>query len=128
MILNKGLFFTTIFCFAMLTASAQQAQTFTNPLLPAGADPWCIYKNGYYYYTNTTGNNITIWKTKSIATLRTAQKKLFLLHPKRVLIQKKYGLPKFTGCRANGTFILQPTVEIILITGYGCWKMVLPTQ
>jgi hypothetical protein len=23
-------------------------QTFTNPLLPSGADPWCIYKKGYF--------------------------------------------------------------------------------
>jgi GH43 family beta-xylosidase len=35
-------------------AQAQSETTFTNPLLPAGADPWCIYKNGYYYYTHTT--------------------------------------------------------------------------
>ena len=94
MILNKGLFFTTIFCFAMLTASAQQAQTFTNPLLPAGADPWCIYKNGYYYYTNTTGNNITIWKTKSIATLRTAQKKIVFTPPKTGPYSKEIWAPE----------------------------------
>jgi GH43 family beta-xylosidase len=52
------------------------ATTFTNPLLPSGADPWSIYKDGYYYYTNTTGNNITVWKSRSIATLRTAEKKI----------------------------------------------------
>lgn len=34
--------------------------TFTNPLLPAGADPWVIYRGGYYYYTQTTGNNLTL--------------------------------------------------------------------
>jgi GH43 family beta-xylosidase len=58
-----------------------QAQTFTNPLLPSGADPWCIYKNGYYYYTNTTGNNITVWKTKNIADLRTAEHKIVFTPP-----------------------------------------------
>ena len=57
-------------------AAAQQSNSFTNPLLESGADPWCIYKNGFYYYTNTTGNNITVWKTKNIANLRTAQKKI----------------------------------------------------
>ena len=59
----------------------QKRQTFTNPLLAAGADPWCMYKNGFYYYTHTTGKNITIWKTKSIAGLGTAQKKIILIPP-----------------------------------------------
>jgi GH43 family beta-xylosidase len=50
----------------------QTPKTYTNPLISSGADPWCIFKNGYYYYTNTTGHNITIWKTKSIADLKSA--------------------------------------------------------
>ena len=58
-----------------------QQKTFTNPLLPAGADPWCIYKDGFYYYTHTTGTNITLWKTKSIANLHTAQKKVVFKPP-----------------------------------------------
>ena len=57
---------------------AQGQTTFTNPLLPSGADPWCIYKDGYYY-TNSTGNNITLRKTSNIATLKTAKKKYFSL-------------------------------------------------
>ena len=60
---------------------AQERQTFTNPLLPAGADPWCVYKDGFYYYTHTTGKNITVWKTKSIAGLATAQKKIIFIPP-----------------------------------------------
>lgn len=59
--------------------SAQQ--TFTNPLLPSGADPWCIYKDGFYYYTHTTGRNISIWKTKSIANLRSAERKVVFTPP-----------------------------------------------
>jgi len=49
-----------------------QPATFTNPLLPTGADPWSIYHNGYYYYTHTTGRNITLWKTRSLSELGTA--------------------------------------------------------
>jgi len=64
-------FLLTFFVFAL-----KAQQTFTNPLLPSGADPWCIYKDGYYYYTNTTGKNITLWKTKDIAELATAEKKV----------------------------------------------------
>ena len=57
------------------------AATFTNPLLPAGADPWSIYKDGYYYYTNTTGRNITIWKTKSLSQLKNAPQKVVWTPP-----------------------------------------------
>lgn len=52
------------------------AQTFTNPLLPSGADPWVIQKNGIYYYTHTTGGNITLWKTDNLANLESAERKL----------------------------------------------------
>jgi GH43 family beta-xylosidase len=61
--------------------ATKQAKTFKNPLLPSGADPWCIYKDGFYYYTNTTGENITVWKTKSIADLATAEKKIVFQPP-----------------------------------------------
>lgn len=50
------------------------AQTFKNPLLPAGADPWSIYKDGFYYYMHTTGKDLNIWKTKDLSKLATAQK------------------------------------------------------
>ncbi len=68
-------------CCFVIDVTAQQSKTFTNPLLPAGADPWCIYKNGFYYYTHTTGKNITVWKTKSIASLKTAKKKIVFTPP-----------------------------------------------
>ena len=55
--------------------SVQKVKTFTNPLLSAGADPWSIYKDGYYYYTHTLGDRLTIWKTKNIAKLKTAKRK-----------------------------------------------------
>lgn len=67
--------------FSVASANAQSPKTFTNPLLPSGADPWCIYKDGYYYYTNSTGSNITLWKTKSIAQLKTAEKKVVFNPP-----------------------------------------------
>ncbi len=68
------------FIFLTGTLNAQDS-TFTNPLLPSGADPWAIYNNGYYYYTNTTQDNITIWKTKNIANLATASKKVVFTPP-----------------------------------------------
>lgn len=49
-------------------------QTFTNPVLPSGADPYSFYKDGYYYYTNSLGNRIDLWKTKNIADLKNAER------------------------------------------------------
>ncbi len=59
-----------------LPGRATGADTFTNPVLPAGADPWVLFKDGFYYYMNTTGRNLTVWKTRSIPDLRHAEKKV----------------------------------------------------
>ncbi|MBL4677243.1 MAG: glycosyl hydrolase family 43, partial [Mucilaginibacter sp.] len=62
-------------CLLMLCSIAciAQQKTFTNPLLSSGADPWVIRQGGYYYYTNSTGKNLVIWKTKNMADLGTAE-------------------------------------------------------
>lgn len=92
---KKLLFYAVlVFCFFIGDTTAQQPKTFTNPLLPAGADPWCIYRDGFYYYTHTTGKNITIWKTKSIALLRTAQKKIVFTPPKTGPYSKEIWAPE----------------------------------
>lgn len=44
--------------------------TFTNPLLSSGPDPWVAQKDGYYYYTETQGNKISLWKTKAMSQLK----------------------------------------------------------
>jgi len=77
------IFFCSMMLLLFLTDKSygQGETTFTNPLVASGADPWCIYKDGYYYYTNSTGNNITLRKTSNIATLKTAKKKYFSLLP-----------------------------------------------
>src|SRR5688572_22522932 len=50
--------------------------TFTNPLLPSGPDPWVIKKDSFYYYTHTLGNRITLWKTKTVSELSSAENKI----------------------------------------------------
>lgn len=46
------------------------ANTFTNPLLSSGPDPWVIKKETNYYYTHTLGNRIAIWKTPKMSELK----------------------------------------------------------
>ena len=55
--------------------------TFTNPLLPSGPDPWVTYHDGFYFYTNSTQKNVTVWKTKNIVDLRSAEKKIVWTAP-----------------------------------------------
>lgn len=43
-------------------------------LLPRGADPWAIRHNGWYFYTQTTIKNVTLWKTRDLSELRTAKR------------------------------------------------------
>jgi GH43 family beta-xylosidase len=61
--------------------NAPTATTFTNPLLPVGPDPWVEYKDGFYYYMNTTATNLTLWKTRSMADLKSAEKKVVWTPP-----------------------------------------------
>jgi GH43 family beta-xylosidase len=48
------------------------ATTYRNPLLPSGPDPWVSQKDGFYYYTSTTGNNLTLRKTAKVSELASA--------------------------------------------------------
>lgn len=47
--------------------------TFTNPLLSSGPDPWIVTRDGYYYFMCSTGNNLTIRKTRHLAELAQAE-------------------------------------------------------
>lgn len=78
----------------LLTFGGHGQKTFTNPLLPSGADPWTIYKDGYYYYTQTFGNRIVLWKTKSIAGLPTAPQKTIFTPPKGEMYSKQLWAPE----------------------------------
>lgn len=72
--LKQGLLLAGFFVVSF-SGFSQEGATFTNPLLPSGADPWSIYKDGYYYYTHTTGNRLVLWKAKSIAGIKAAPQK-----------------------------------------------------
>ena len=45
-----------------------QAATFTNPIVKSqdAADPWMVYREGFYYFTFTAGNRIEVWKSATI--------------------------------------------------------------
>lgn len=77
---------------AGLCAHAQE--TFTNPLLPNGADPYSFYKDGYYYYTHTTGRNLQLWKSANLADLKSAEHKVVYTPPKDSAYSKELWAPQ----------------------------------
>lgn len=72
--------FTTALIFSGIQ-SLQAQRTFTNPIKNSGPDPWVLQKDGWYYYMNTTGRNLTLWKTRNMADLVTAESKIVYTPP-----------------------------------------------
>jgi GH43 family beta-xylosidase len=82
-----------LFCIGSNTVSAQE--TFTNPILDYGADPYSTYHNGYYYYTHTMQNQIVLWKTKNLADLKNAERKTIWIAPKNTQYSSEVWAPEF---------------------------------
>jgi GH43 family beta-xylosidase len=78
-----------------VSVAQKQVKTFTNPLLPSGADPYSFYKNGYYYYTHTLQDSLVLWKTKNLADLKTAEHKTIWVPPAGTAYSKEIWAPEF---------------------------------
>ncbi len=70
-----------LFVLVLLPSCGHAQSTFTNPLLPSGADPSIAMRGHTYYYMQTTGRNLTIWKTADITDLAHAEKKVVWMPP-----------------------------------------------
>ncbi|SFC63881.1 glycoside hydrolase family 43 protein [Spirosoma endophyticum] len=78
----KSWFLVSALLLLILTNHHVVAQrTFTNPIKNSGPDPWVLQKDGWYYYMNTTGRNLTLWKTRNLADLNTAESKIIYTPP-----------------------------------------------
>ena len=66
---------------AAAPAARDSTGSFSNPLLPSGPDPWSIFHEGFYYYMHTTGGNLTVWKTRDITELGSAERKVVWTPP-----------------------------------------------
>lgn len=76
-------------------------KTFTNPLLPAGADPYSFHKDGYYYYTHTTQNRLVLWKTKNLSDLKDAEQKTIWTPPQNTMYSKQIWAPEIVFLRGK---------------------------
>ncbi len=63
-------------------SGAHTVTTFFNVLRQSGADPW-VYKHtdGLYYYTQTTGGNVTLWRSETLSGIGHAARKVIWTKP-----------------------------------------------
>lgn len=79
--ITAGVFLISMPVFEQQGTVRQKAAELRNPVLPTGPDPWITLRDGYYYYMSTTGVNLTIWRTRNIADLGTADKRVVWTPP-----------------------------------------------
>lgn len=70
------------------------SDTFTNPVLTTGPDPWVIQKDGWYYVTHTTGKDIRLYRTKKMSNLRNAEVKIAWVPPAAGMNSKQIWAPE----------------------------------
>lgn len=68
--------------------------TFVNPLLPSGPDPWVFQKDGWYYFTHTTGKNLRLYRTKAMSKLAEAEYKTAWTPPESGMNSKQIWAPE----------------------------------
>lgn len=62
--------------FGLAYAQSNSSDTYTNPVLPSGADPWVTRYDGFYYMTYTTNDNVTLLRSSVLTDWTTADVKL----------------------------------------------------
>ncbi|PZE22170.1 family 43 glycosylhydrolase [Paenibacillus xerothermodurans] len=70
-------------------------RNFYNVLMQDGADPW-MYKhnNGWYYFTKTTGGDVTIWRSRTISGLDAGDSKTVWTPPSEGMYSKNIWAPE----------------------------------
>lgn len=77
-LLLSVLLLVSISCQHKKTAQQKETttdSTYTNPLLETGAEPWAVFHNGKYYYTQGCEDRIVLWETEDITDLAHATTK-----------------------------------------------------
>jgi GH43 family beta-xylosidase len=54
-------------CCALSMTVSSSGATVTNPIISDGADPWIVFKDGYYYLTVTTGWDVEVRRATRLA-------------------------------------------------------------
>ncbi len=71
-----------------------EVRTFTNPIFATGADPWIIFKDGFYYYTNTSGSRLFLRKARNLDDLKNSEQKTIWTPPSGTSYSKDIWAPE----------------------------------
>ncbi len=71
-----------------------EADTFENPLLSSGPDPWVAQTDDWYYVTHTTGKNLRLYRTRNMSELRDAEAKTVWSPPESGMNSKQIWAPE----------------------------------
>jgi GH43 family beta-xylosidase len=91
-----------LICLCYKGAVAQQF--YSNPIRHSGADPWILEKDGYYFFTHTTGKNLVLYKTKKFSELAAAQRVLIWQPPENTNWSKEVWAPELHFIRGKWYF------------------------
>jgi GH43 family beta-xylosidase len=82
-IMQLALFLSIILSITFSTSPfrAEEVKTFTNPLFSSGADPWIIYRDGWYYYTSSAGSRIFLRKARNLGELKNSEQMVIWTPP-----------------------------------------------
>ncbi|WP_429962021.1 glycoside hydrolase family 43 protein [Enterococcus sp. AZ083] len=58
------------------TDPGEEVSDFTSIIDNDGADPWILQTEAFFYYTKTTGNNLTLWRAENLSHVAAGEKKI----------------------------------------------------
>ena len=67
---------------------------FKNPIIPFGADPWIVEKDGTYYYCHTTGNGVAVRAFNWFSDANSAESVTVYTAPKGTMYSGEYWAPE----------------------------------
>ena len=63
------------------TDTGEEVSDFTSIIDNDGADPWILQTEAFFYYTKTTGNNLTLWRAENLSHVAAGEKKIIWKMP-----------------------------------------------
>lgn len=90
--------------FSLLGEVGHTQQFYSNPIRRSGADPWILEKDGYYYFTHTTGKNLVLYKTTKFSELATAERVVVWQPPDSTNWSKEVWAPELHFIRGKWYF------------------------
>ena len=108
---------------------AQTPGALVNPLLTSGPDPWVTYRDGSYYFMHTTGNGLTIWKTRHIADLAQRGEEGGVAGAReRAVFARRVGAGAALSARQVVHLLRGGCAGPTRRTGSGCWRTMRPIR